>query len=371
MESEGHDINYHEEGMKSSLSALSVGAVRDLMYDLHIKKHIWRAPKLLHDATVPEPSIQFQHRLKVHREETWYELFYDLVFVAAALQIGHIVQSDISAEGLFKSGVLFAVMRATWDQLTFYQNRFDTKDMLHYVFYLLQAMCAFGMAEHLTVNEETEKWDDERNLAPFAVAVAIARVSNATMYMQIMSLSTAYRRHFMGVSFSQILSSLLYILPAVVTFCKEHYVWFWLAALLCERTFVMMYIYLVCPNEKDSFRAPWHMYHLINREVRYALSSLLVHMHITAIHIVGDVHFINSGGGDHSTCPTPRRDKYKGLCQGPYRLCCGLQCWRHLLSAAVGGERGHHGLLQAIAVICVDIAASTVVSVNSLLRGWH
>jgi low temperature requirement protein LtrA len=188
--------------------------------------------------------------------------------VATALQIGHIVQSDISIEGLFRSGVLFAVMRATWDQLTFYQNRFDTKDMLHYTFYLLQAMCAFVMAEHLTVNEETEKWDRDRNLTPFAVALAIARISSAAMYLQVMSLSTAFRRHFLSVSFSQILSSCLYLLPAIIPVYTDKYVWFWLSALMCERTFVMLYIYLICPNEKDSFRAPWHMNHLINREVQ-------------------------------------------------------------------------------------------------------
>lgn len=260
-----------QDEVHQSHGALSIKSVRELLFDLHIRKHVWRPPKLLHDISVPQTielnRDEVQHRLKIHREETWYELFYDLVFVAAALQIGHIVQSDISAEGLFRSGVLFAVMRATWDQLTFYQNRFDTKDMLHYIFYLLQAMCAFVMAEHLTVNEETEKWDRDRNLTPFAISLVIARISSAAMYLQVMSLTQAYRRHFLSVSFSQIMSSFLYLLPAVITPCRDKYVWFWLSALMCERTFVMLYIYLICPNEKDSFRAPWHMKHLINREV--------------------------------------------------------------------------------------------------------
>lgn len=265
------DNGQDEEIHQTSISALSMSAVRELLFDLHTKKHVWRPPKLLHDVSAP-PNLsnaphEVQYQRKPHREETWYELFYDLVFVAAALQIGHIVQSDISVDGLFRSGILFAVMRATWDQLTFYQNRFDTKDMLHYVFYLLQAMCAFGMAEHLTVDEETEKWDKGRNLTPFAVAIAIARISNATMYMQVMILSSAFRRHFLSVAISQIIAALFYILPAVIPDCRELYVWFWLFALLCERALVMLYIYMFFPNEKDKFRAPWHMSHLINREV--------------------------------------------------------------------------------------------------------
>lgn len=58
------------------------------------------------------------------RHETWYELFYDLVFVAGALQLGLIIKYDHRLIGVFKAGVLFLILRSTWDHLTLYQNRY-------------------------------------------------------------------------------------------------------------------------------------------------------------------------------------------------------------------------------------------------------
>lgn len=60
-----------------------------------------------------------------HQEgETWYELFYDLVFVAAALQLGMVIKYDHRLLGLIKSAILFLMLRSTWDHLTMYQNRY-------------------------------------------------------------------------------------------------------------------------------------------------------------------------------------------------------------------------------------------------------
>ena len=58
-----------------------------------------------------------------HRAETWYELFYDLVFVAAALQLGMIIKYDHRMVGIVKAAILFLMLRSTWDHLTAYQNR--------------------------------------------------------------------------------------------------------------------------------------------------------------------------------------------------------------------------------------------------------
>lgn len=59
-----------------------------------------------------------------HRAETWYELFYDLVFVAAALQLGMIIKYDHRLVGIVKAAILFLMLRSTWDHLTAYQNRY-------------------------------------------------------------------------------------------------------------------------------------------------------------------------------------------------------------------------------------------------------
>jgi low temperature requirement protein LtrA len=257
---------------------LSLNAsLRESMVDLHLKKRFWRYPKLHWDSALPmhqedpsKPHPEAHSRLENHRGEGWYELFYDLIFVAAALQIGHIVQSEITPRGLFKSGLLFTLMRATWDQLMFYQNRFDTKDMVHYFFYLLQAISAFVMANHLTLDADGNQWDRDSNMIPFTVAVALARISNAAMYSQIVSLSSSFHNHFTAVVISQILAAALYMLPAMFQSTEHLYYVYWLCALFVERTFVMVYIFFFThiPLDGLSHRAPWHMGHLRHREVR-------------------------------------------------------------------------------------------------------
>ena len=249
--------------------------LRESMLDMRLKKRWWRQPKLHWDSTLPVAKHETNYlsdihsHLESHRGETWYELFHDLIFVAAALQIGHIVQSEISFDGLFKSGVLFAVMRATWDQLMFYQNRFDTKDMVHYLFYLLQSMCAFIMACHLTLNDSGNAWDKDSNLVPFTVAVVVSRLSNAVIYSQVASHSINFHKHFLAVVLSQILAAAIYVLPISFRGTDRFYFVCWLCAIFVERSFVALYIFCFTgdAHDKSSHRAPWHLGHLRHREV--------------------------------------------------------------------------------------------------------
>lgn len=224
---------------------------------------------MLHrDVALPSPD--FATHYESHRSETWYELFYDLVFVAAAIQIGHIVQYNISFEALFKAGLLFAVMRGTWDQLMFYQNRFDTKDLIHYVFYLLQAMCVFVMANHLTIDADNHHhWDRARNMKPFAIAAAVARFTHVIMYYQVTSITSKYRHHIFALSMSERLSGLIFLLSAVIPQQEEHYYIYWIVALVCERTLVHSYIFFFIHRSSSSeqFSLPWHTGHVYHREV--------------------------------------------------------------------------------------------------------
>jgi hypothetical protein len=48
---------------------------------IHHKKTLWRQPTLHRDVSLQ--SIDLLSHYKPHRGEIWYELFYDLIFVAA------------------------------------------------------------------------------------------------------------------------------------------------------------------------------------------------------------------------------------------------------------------------------------------------
>jgi hypothetical protein len=82
------------------------------------KKAFWRKPNLYHDGKIEfhpnEPSHindDLVSHFKPHRGEIWYELFYDLIYVAAAGEIGKLAEHDATSWSLIKCGVIFAVVR--------------------------------------------------------------------------------------------------------------------------------------------------------------------------------------------------------------------------------------------------------------------
>jgi low temperature requirement protein LtrA len=220
------------------------------------------------------------------RGDTWYELFYDLIFVSAAVQIGHMVQADITFEGMVYAGLLFAVMRATWDELMFYQNRFDTPDMVHYSFYLIQAMCAFTMAGHLTVEGHSGTWDKDRNLEPFVIAAALARITQSIFYYQVIRLTEAYYNHFFIMAMSQALSGLIYLGPILFPRGWDYYYLYFFVALVVERSFTNIAIKFFT-NPKTTYVAPWHMGHMIHREVRLCAYACIVFIVTYSVCVLG------------------------------------------------------------------------------------
>jgi low temperature requirement protein LtrA len=64
------------------------------------------------------------------RHATWYELFFDLVFVAAVSQLGAALARDPSAAVFARFAALFVVIVWAWILYTLYANRFDTDDLI-------------------------------------------------------------------------------------------------------------------------------------------------------------------------------------------------------------------------------------------------
>lgn len=176
---------------------------------------------------------------------------------------------DISLWGLFKSGIIFAVLRSTWDQLMFYQNKFDTKDIVHHVYYLVQAMCAFMMALHLSTDHHG--WDQEDDLKSFALAAVISRSVHCIMYLQVIIMTKKYRLQFIILMISQIVSSILFALSSVYSLDNESYVWFWLVAIAVERSITFLVIKVIVPQKQQ---APPHFGHMSHRQATFILLIL-------------------------------------------------------------------------------------------------
>jgi low temperature requirement protein LtrA len=64
------------------------------------------------------------------RHATWFELYFDLVFVAAVAQLGAALEHDPSAAVFARFAGLFVVVVWAWILFALYANRFDTDDLI-------------------------------------------------------------------------------------------------------------------------------------------------------------------------------------------------------------------------------------------------
>lgn len=65
------------------------------------------------------------------RHATWFELYFDLVFVVAVGELATTLASDPSAADFARFAGLFFVVAWAWAGFTFYANRFDTDDLIY------------------------------------------------------------------------------------------------------------------------------------------------------------------------------------------------------------------------------------------------
>jgi low temperature requirement protein LtrA len=77
------------------------------------------------------PSLHAGHEGGHERKVTWLELFYDLVYVAAIIQLGNRLSDDVSWGGVIRFVALFIPIWWSWTGVTFYVNRFAIDDLVH------------------------------------------------------------------------------------------------------------------------------------------------------------------------------------------------------------------------------------------------
>jgi low temperature requirement protein LtrA len=76
------------------------------------------------------PRLRTTADPREERHATWFELYFDLVFVAAVSQLGSALARDPSAALFARFTALFVVVLWAWVLYTLYANRFDTDDLI-------------------------------------------------------------------------------------------------------------------------------------------------------------------------------------------------------------------------------------------------
>ena len=129
----------------------------------------WFHTPVFHSASHPEKKVN------------WLELFFDLIFAAAIIQLGNTLSDEVTStqrilEPLAKFAGLFVPLWVSWAGFTFYSNRFSIDDFLHRVL-------TFGLMFGVGV---AAIWSPSvaggHNPVPFALANSLSCFLVAAMY---------------------------------------------------------------------------------------------------------------------------------------------------------------------------------------------
>jgi low temperature requirement protein LtrA len=109
------------------------------------------------------------------RKVTWLELFYDLIFVAAIIQLGDALSHHVTIGNFAAFAGHFVPLWIAWSGFTFFANRFDVDDFTHRIMVFIQMFAMGAMAisaPHAMEGHHTV----------FALCFTVAQVMVVAMY---------------------------------------------------------------------------------------------------------------------------------------------------------------------------------------------
>ncbi len=127
----------------------------------------WQPPALRH-------SVEEDGRVG------WLELFFDLIYVAALIQLGDELASDVSWPGVVRFVGVFVLLWWVWTGTTTYMNRYAVDDVWHRMLVFFQ-MGAVGNFAIVAVG------DVDSRSAWFVVTYILARIPLAVMMYRVRS----------------------------------------------------------------------------------------------------------------------------------------------------------------------------------------
>lgn len=197
--------------------------------------------------------------LGLQKRATWLELFYDLIFVAAFIQLGNGLSEHVSVFGALAFAGAFVPLWVAWTGLTFFINRYTVDDFAHRILVFFQMFAVGGMA----IGASTVVGGEVAGFSLFTgVAQLIVSLLNWRAYYQVPE-TRAYARYW-GRVFA--LSGIAWVIAA------------WLPSGLAFGLWaIATLMVLMAPLSRQSLelsdRQPYDFHHLAER---YALLTLIV-----------------------------------------------------------------------------------------------
>lgn len=129
------------------------------------------------------------------KKVSWLELFYDLIFVAAIIQLGNVLAERVGAGGFALFVALFIPLWVAWCGFTFFMNRFELDDFAHRVTAFGAMFAVGGMAIYAP---RVAQGDFHGFALSYAAAQAMVALMHLRTYKQEPT-SRDYSRYWGGV----------------------------------------------------------------------------------------------------------------------------------------------------------------------------
>ncbi|MCB9680871.1 MAG: low temperature requirement protein A [Alphaproteobacteria bacterium] len=171
------------------------------------------------------------HRPVLHTEldrskrASWLELFFDLIVVAATLQLGNALSHGVAHGHGLEAFALFALhfvpLWVGWTGFTFYANRFDVDDFVHRLLVFAQMFAVGGMAVTAHAAMDLKHPDPRGFSASFALTLGLVSL----MYLRSIKHTEQARDYsrYWAVVFGA--GALIWALSALVPAPASYAVW--------------------------------------------------------------------------------------------------------------------------------------------------
>jgi low temperature requirement protein LtrA len=174
------------------------------------------------------PRLRTDLREEGERHATWYELYFDLVFVAAVSQLATALSREPTLTGFLRFAGLFFPITWAWAGFSFYANRFDTDDV---VYRLVKATAMLAIAA-LAVSVHSVMSGGQGSVA-FALSYVVTRTCLLALYGRARRHATGRGRRMIDVYLAGFSGGVLLWLVSIAVSGPARY-WLWAAALALE-----------------------------------------------------------------------------------------------------------------------------------------
>jgi low temperature requirement protein LtrA len=188
---------------------------------------------------------------------TWLELFFDLIYVAALIQLGDRLAGDVSLSGAVGFVGVFVVLWWTWTGTTAFTNRFAVDDVVHRLLTFAQMFAVGNLA--VVAAGRPDRWQ-----LWLVLSYVAARLPLLIMYLRVRRTGSELRRaadlYLSVFSASMVIWLVSLAIPGTARY------WVWAAALTVELAAPV----LVVRREEEPPTSSEHF------QERYALFTIIV-----------------------------------------------------------------------------------------------